>query len=82
MDRRYTANNLIVSVAAALTGRRLAQLESTLGKIPAAAGGVPECIPIYTKSVALKEKDIEQNHICFAFPAYGRGDARIGRCSS
>jgi predicted Zn-dependent peptidase len=77
MDRRYTANNLIVSVAGSFDRAAvMAQLEATLGKIPAAAGGDPDVSPIYTKSVSLKEKDIEQNHICFAFPSFGRGDAR------
>ncbi|HWQ50572.1 MAG TPA: pitrilysin family protein [Terriglobales bacterium] len=78
MDRRYTTPNLIVSVAGSFDRADVMnQLENTLGKIPPAAVEAPDVSPIYTKSVALKEKDIEQNHLCFAFPAYGRGDPRM-----
>ena len=78
MDRRYTTGNLIVSVAGSFDRSAVMEkLEETLGKIPPSTGEMLDTSPIYTKSVSLREKDIEQNHVCFAFPAYGRGDPRM-----
>ena len=78
IDDRYTTDNIIVSVAGNFDKSDvLAKLEATLGRRVQAAANPVKAPTIYTKSVTVCEKDIEQNHICFAFPAYGRGDPKL-----
>ncbi len=77
MERRYNSSTITVSVAGNFDKEAvLAKLEETLGKLPKSEPVQKSEDPVYTKSVALKEKGIEQNHICFAFPSYGKGDSR------
>lgn len=71
-DEYYTSEGIVVSVAGNFPDAELDKLRSRFGAIP--QGKRPVTTPAtYHKSLTLKKKDTEQNHLCFAFPMPGAG---------
>lgn len=69
---RYSAANTVVSVAGSFTMNDIEQIARRFEKMP---GGEPLTAPqaVYQPSFTTKTKDIEQNHLCLAFPGIAAG---------
>ena len=69
---RYSAANTVVSVAGSFTMNDIEQIARRFEKMP---GGEPLTAPqaVYQPSFTIKTKDIEQNHLCLAFPGIAAG---------
>ncbi|MBQ5999935.1 MAG: insulinase family protein [Clostridia bacterium] len=77
MKEQYGAGNIVVSVAGRFDREVIvACLRELLGPLPATPRRGESPAPVYRPCVVAKEKDIEQNHLCYGFPAYGVTDRR------
>lgn len=66
---RYTAENIVISVAGSFDeAELLTRLEGQFGAVQKAGSlTVDPAVPAFTKAWAVKEKDIEQVHLCVGF---------------
>ena len=69
LGERYTAENIVISVAGSfIESELLKALEEKFGIVKRAqTKTVDPPVPAFTKSWAVKEKDIEQVHLCVGF---------------
>ncbi len=69
LGQRYTAENIVISVAGSFNEAELIQLlEARFGVVGKAdVPAVDPAVPAFTKAWAVKEKDIEQVHLCVGF---------------
>lgn len=69
LKERYTAENIVISVAGSFDeADLLRRLEEQFGVVQkAGAPAVDPAVPAFTKAWAVKEKDIEQVHLCVGF---------------
>lgn len=69
LDERYTAENIVISVAGSFKEPELLKhLEAQFGSVRKSAVPVIDPpVPAFTSSWAVKEKDIEQVHLCVGF---------------
>jgi predicted Zn-dependent peptidase len=66
----YTADNIIITVAGNCNiDDVFEKLEHYFGCVPKGTGNRKELKVNYKKSIAIKQKNIEQVHICIAFPS-------------
>jgi predicted Zn-dependent peptidase len=69
--RTYIAPNLIIAAAGNLDHAGLrALVENAFADLATGATAEPTAPPAVTPGVALREKDIEQSHLCLGTPAY------------
>jgi predicted Zn-dependent peptidase len=67
----YTAGNLIVAAAGNLEHARGRELvEAAFGGVPRGGGGVTDTPPADHELVIVRNKDLEQSHICLGVGAY------------
>lgn len=72
MAEGYTAGTFVISIAGKFDREAvLEQLERGFGALPPAPGRPAQQPALYRPAVALRHKDIEQVHLCFAFEGYG-----------
>ena len=77
MAANYLGGNLIVSVAGKFDrDATVAQLTDLLAELPKTERRQAAEVPAYRPTLVTKEKDIEQNHLCYGFPAYGVTDPK------
>ncbi len=80
MRRRYNPSTLVVSAAGGLDFDLLCDLvDKTLGQIIPDQNEV-ELYPVFEPSkgkLIMREKPVEQAHLCLAMPGYAMGDERI-----
>ena len=70
-SRVYTAGNLIVAAAGHIEHGRVRELvEKTFGAVAAGGPHVAETPPIDTALVLVRNKDLEQSHVCMGVGAY------------
>jgi len=70
-SRVYTAGNLIVAAAGNLEHGRVRELvEKTFGGVAAGGPRVAETPPVDTALVLVRNKELEQSHICMGVGAY------------
>jgi predicted Zn-dependent peptidase len=70
-SRVYTAGNLIVAAAGNLEHGRVRELvEKTFGAVATGGPRVAETPPIDTALVLVRNKDLEQSHVCMGVGAY------------
>lgn len=69
LEERYTAENIVISVAGSFKeSELLSRLEARFGEVrKAGAVAVDPPVPAFTKDWAVREKDIEQVHLCVGF---------------
>ena len=81
LQQRYTPGNIVIAVAGNIPQEKaVAQIEKLFGhSFPAAAAQEERRLkePDFSRVVSLREKDIEQVHICLASPGYPVGDKRL-----
>lgn len=69
-DEHYTSESIIVSVAGNFTEKEIDDLKNRFSNIPKADKcATPKAE--YRQAVTLKKKEIEQNHLCLAYPIPG-----------
>ncbi len=69
-DKHYTSNAITVAVAGNFAEDELISLKERFSAVPAADKcGTPQAK--YIQAITLKKKDIEQNHLCMAYPIPG-----------
>lgn len=75
-NNAYTPSQLVVSLAGRYRQEDCAYLENLLSSAltPLPAPSMEPCI--YTPAYTIKEKPIEQNHLCLAFPGIPLGHAK------
>ena len=67
MRENYRAGSVIVSLCGSYTQNQVDELKRRFSALP--ASDAPIQIPSnYTPAFTVREKDIEQNHVCLAFP--------------
>ena len=72
MKEGYTPGTLVISVAGRFDRDAvLEQLERLFGGLPSAPRRTVQEPPLYRPAVALRQKEIEQVHLCFGFEGYG-----------
>lgn len=72
VSQRYVPANTLVSVAGSFTPADIENIAARFEAMP--KGTPPESQPaVYIPAFTLKEKDIEQNHLCVAFPGAPAG---------
>ncbi len=77
MARAYGAGNIVVSVAGRFDRDRMVKLlRGLLEPLPASPRRGEAPLPLFTPAIVTKDKDIEQNHLCYGFPGYGVTDRR------
>ncbi len=80
MHRRYVPQTMVVAAAGGFDFEMLCDMvERTLGQMPRSDHDLPD-YPAFTPHsgrVVLREKPIEQAHLCMATPAFALGDDRI-----
>ena len=70
--RCYTPANTLISVAGSFAPTDIEKIAARFEGMP--AGQPPAAQPaVYAPALTLKEKDIEQNHLCIAFPGIVAG---------
>ena len=70
-SRVYTAGNLIVAAAGNIEHVRVRELvEKTFGAVAAGGPPVAETPPVDTALVLVRNKDLEQSHVCMGVGAY------------
>ena len=70
--RCYTPANTLISVAGSFAPTDIEKIAARFEGMP--AGQPPAAQPaVYAPALTLKEKDIEQNHLCIAFPGIAAG---------
>jgi len=70
-SRVYTAGNLIVAAAGHIEHGRVRELvEKTFGAVAAGGPHVAETPPVDTALVLVRNKDLEQSHVCMGVGAY------------
>ena len=70
-ERTYLASNLVVAAAGHLEHGALRDLvERAFGDLPRGAAAGEDLPPAVTPGVVLRQKDIEQSHLCLGTPAY------------
>ena len=74
-NEAYSPAQMVVSMAGHYSEAHRALLEGVLSALPPRPSITPEPCA-YTPAFALREKPIEQNHICLAFPGIRLGDPR------
>ena len=82
MAEQYGAGNLVVSVAGRFDRALIvACLRELLDPLPETPRRSASPAPVYRPCVVTREKEIEQNHLCYGFPAYGVTDRRAAALS-
>lgn len=76
-EREYSRDSIVIAVAGNFDADRIIELfERGLDKLrPEKPAFTPEVYP-YEQSFKVKEKDIEQTHLCLAVPSISLGDDR------
>ena len=75
MKGHYSPDRIVVSVSGNFSDENIEYIKERFSAIPAVKA--PDVLPAsYTESFITKEKQIEQNHICFAFPGIALLDKR------
>jgi predicted Zn-dependent peptidase len=75
-ERTYLAPNLVITAAGHLDHARLRDLVArAFGELPVSAGTVDEAPPAVTPGLIVREKDIEQSHVCLGTMAYPHAHA-------
>ena len=77
MGEAYCAGNIVVSVAGRFDRERMvALLRGLLEPLPPSPCRREAPSPVFVPGLVTKEKDIEQNHLCYGFAGYGVTDSR------
>jgi predicted Zn-dependent peptidase len=75
-ERTYLAPNLIITAAGHLDHERLRDLVArAFGELPVSTGPADEAPPAVTPGLIVREKDIEQSHVCLGTVAYPHAHA-------
>jgi predicted Zn-dependent peptidase len=81
--RSYTAPNLIVSAAGNLEHQRLRELvEAKFGSLPAVAAVSDEQPPSVVPRVLIRNKELEQSHVCLGVSSYPQNHDERDRYAS
>ena len=71
---KYTPQNIVVSIAGNVNEDEvLKKIEAVFGQFTGSAEKAEEKLPIYTPGFSIREKDIEQVHLCMGFPGIANG---------
>lgn len=77
MGEAYCAGNIVVSVAGRFDRERMVTLlRGLLEPLPPSPCRREAPSPVFVPGLVTKEKDIEQNHLCYGFAGYGVTDSR------
>src|SRR5690606_15177742 len=74
MDRFYTPSNTVVSVAGNITPELIEQIAELFGGFERSTSRKPYVTPEFAAGFSLRQKDIEQGHLCYGFPGLAIND--------
>ena len=72
----YRPEHIVVSLAGHYSDEHVAFLENAFGALPRRDVGDSVTPPLYHPGLTVREKPIEQNHLCLGFPCPAYGDER------
>jgi len=71
---KYTPQNIVVSIAGNVNEDEvLKKIEAVFGQFTGSVEKAEQKLPIYTPGFSIREKDIEQVHLCMGFPGIANG---------
>ncbi len=77
MERHYTPSNTVVSVAGKIDQALLAKIEKLFGQFERTNSTAKHEEPQFSAGQSLKEKSIEQAHLCLGYPGLSLKDDRL-----
>ncbi|MFB4162716.1 M16 family metallopeptidase [Alteribacillus sp. JSM 102045] len=77
MDRFYTADNVVISLAGNINKNVIKQLNELFGSLPSSKDKKQVTQPVFLTGKKTKKKDTEQAHLCLGFPGLPIGDDDI-----
>ncbi|MGK7378392.1 M16 family metallopeptidase [Planococcus sp. 1R117A] len=77
MDRHYTPNNTVISVAGNITPQLIALIEQLFGSFQRKNQDKHYLFPGFSSGYSLKHKETEQGHLCLGYPGLSVKDENI-----
>lgn len=77
MDRHYTPDNTIISIAGRIEPGLVEEIKDLFGTFERSSGGRGHTVPEFNSGVSLKQKETEQAHVCIGFPGVALTDATV-----
>ncbi|RNF40587.1 M16 family metallopeptidase [Planococcus salinus] len=77
MNRHYTPENTVISVAGNITPSLLHKIESCFGSFQRKGAEKVYTYPDFTSGSSLKLKETEQGHLCLGYPGVSMTDERL-----
>lgn len=77
MNRHYTPENLVISVAGNITSQLLKTIETLFGSFQSEVQVKVYESPAFSSGSSIKSKDTEQGHLCLGYPGVSIKDPQI-----
>lgn len=77
IERHYTPENTVISVAGNITPALLRKIESCFGDFQRKGNGKIYTTPDFTPGFSIKHKETEQGHLCLGYPGVSMTDERL-----
>jgi predicted Zn-dependent peptidase len=79
MEKHYSPENIVISVAGNVTKELLLQIEEQFGRYERSSKAVESTLshPTFHSGSIVKERDVEQSHLAISYPAIGIKDPNL-----
>ncbi|WP_214826699.1 M16 family metallopeptidase [Exiguobacterium algae] len=77
VEKRYSGNQMVVSIAGHVTDELIEAVKSRFADIPSGESSKESTRPVLYSDKAVKRKDTEQAHLCWNFEAISAKDERL-----
>lgn len=77
MDRYYTGDHVVISIAGNVTDEVIKQIEETFADVKPTTYKHSEQKPIFSPHSIIRKKDTEQAHLCLGYPGLPIGDKDV-----
>lgn len=79
MNRTYTPENIVISIAGNYDGSLLSPIEQLLSNLPKSNDPSKKILQAssFQSAMSVKAKDVEQSHLCIGFPGISSTDERL-----
>ncbi len=74
MERHYTGDRVVVSIAGNVSPEMIEQLKSIFSAVAPTTSEHEEIRPLFQPNVHVRKKDTEQAHLCIGYPGLSLGD--------
>lgn len=77
VDRMYTGNRIVVSIAGHVTDELVEMVKARFAELPSGESPKESAIPMLHSEIVKKNKETEQAHLCWNFEAIAATDDRL-----